>query len=231
MRILIVDDDKDIVELLTIYAQSEGYEVMQAFNGQQAIKKFEQAGDIGCILLDVMMPIMNGLQVVKKIREFSNVPIILLTAKTDDVDKIRGLVTGADDYVTKPFNPIEVMMRVKIVTRRGMQAQPISSSDLIQLNGITINTTTNEVKNMKDEVIPLTSSEFSVLYLLATNLGKIFTADDIYKSIWNADESVSGKTVMVHISHLRDKLDKATSGEKIVQTVWGKGYKIDEPSK
>ncbi|MDR0846940.1 MAG: response regulator transcription factor [Lactobacillales bacterium] len=228
MRVLIVDDDKEIVELLSIYAQSEGYEVLKAYNGQQAVKKFEQAGDVGIILMDVMMPIMNGLQVVKHIRDYSNVPIILLTAKTDDVDKIRGLVTGADDYVTKPFNPIEVMIRIKSVTRRVSQPKMANSSDLIVLNGITINTATNEVKNNKDELIPLTASEFQVLLLLANNLGKIFTADDVYKEIWDSEDSVSGKTVMVHISHLRDKLDKATNGEKIVQTVWGKGYKIDE---
>ncbi|MDR0846960.1 MAG: response regulator transcription factor [Lactobacillales bacterium] len=228
MRILICDDDKEIVELLSIYAQSEGHEVLKAYNGQQAIKKFEQADVVDVILLDVMMPIMNGLQVVKYLREYSNVPIILLTAKTDDVDKIRGLVTGADDYVTKPFNPIEVMVRIKKVTGRLSIRDDINSNDVINLGAILINTATKEVKNQRDELVPLTSAEYSVLLLLASNLGKIYSADEIYQEIWNSDESVSSKTVMVHISHLRDKIDKMTNGEKIIQTVWSKGYKIDE---
>ena len=213
MKILIADDDKEIVELLSIYVHNEGYEAVKAYDGKEALSKIRTIPDIDLLILDIMMPKMDG--------------IIMLTAKTTDMDKIKGLVAGADDYVTKPFNPLEVMARVKSLLRRTkMQIAP-DQPDVLEVNALIINKDSHEVKTIDGKEIQLTALEFGILYLLASHPNRVFSADEIFERVWKQESIVSAKTVMVHVSHLRDKIEEATGGEKVIQTVWGVGYKID----
>ncbi|EME7103366.1 response regulator transcription factor [Enterococcus faecium] len=227
MKILIADDDKEIVELLSIYVHNEGYEAVKACDGKEALSKIRTIPDIELLILDIMMPEMDGMQVVKELRKESQIPIIMLTAKTTDMDKIKGLVAGADDYVTKPFNPLEVMARVKSLLRRTkMQIAP-DQPDVLEVNALIINKDSHEVKTIDGKEIQLTALEFGILYLLASHPNRVFSADEIFERVWKQESIVSAKTVMVHVSHLRDKIEEATGGEKVIQTVWGVGYKID----
>ncbi|AMB99351.1 PhoB family transcriptional regulator [Aerococcus urinaehominis] len=231
MKILVVDDDKEIVELLTIYASNEGYEVVQAFDGEEALKKIVEHPDINLIILDIMMPGKDGVTVVKELRSRDvATPIILLSAKSTDMDKITGLTTGADDYVTKPFNPLEVMARVKSLLRRANMETDVNS-DLIEVGPLIIEKNSHEVKTIEGVEIQLTALEFGILYLLASHPNTVFSADEIFERVWQQESVVSAKTVMVHVSHLRDKLEAATGGDKVISTVWGVGYKISAPSK
>jgi DNA-binding response OmpR family regulator len=226
MKILVADDDKEIVELLSIYVQNEGYDVVKAYDGKDALIKLRTTPDIELLILDIMMPEMDGMQVVKELRKESQIPIILLTAKSTDMDKIRGLVAGADDYVTKPFNPLEVMARVKSLLRRTKMAVPEVKPDVLEIQSLVINRDSHEVRTENGSKIQLTALEFGILYLLASHPSRVFSADEIFERVWKQESVVSAKTVMVHVSHLRDKIEDAT-GEKIIQTVWGVGYKID----
>lgn len=226
MKILVADDDKEIVELLSIYVQNEGYDVVKAYDGKDALIKLRTTPDIELLILDIMMPEMDGMQVVKELRKESQIPIILLTAKSTDMDKIRGLVAGADDYVTKPFNPLEVMARVKSLLRRTKMAVPEVKPDVLEIQSLVINRDSHEVRTGNGSKIQLTALEFGILYLLASHPSRVFSADEIFERVWKQESIVSAKTVMVHVSHLRDKIEDAT-GEKIIQTVWGVGYKID----
>lgn len=226
MNILVADDDKDIVELLTIYLNNEGYNVIPACNGKDAIDKFETE-HIDLIILDLMMPEMNGMDAVQLIRQQSTVPVIMLTAKSTDMDKIQGLIAGADDYVTKPFNPLEVMARVKALLRRTMMQEKKQEKNVLQVGPLTIKKDSHEVITSDDQSIQLTALEFGILYLLASHPNQVFSADEIFERVWRQESIVSAKTVMVHVSHLRDKLETATHGEKIIKTVWGVGYKIE----
>jgi DNA-binding response OmpR family regulator len=226
MKILVADDDKEIVELLSIYVQNEGYDVVKAYDGKDALIKLRTTPDIELLILDIMMPEMDGMQVVKELRKESQIPIILLTAKSTDMDKIRGLVAGADDYVTKPFNPLEVMARVKSLLRRTKMAVPEVKPDVLEIQSLVINRDSHEVRTGNGSKIQLTALEFGILYLLASHPSRVFSADEIFERVWKQESVVSAKTVMVHVSHLRDKIEDAT-GEKIIQTVWGVGYKID----
>ncbi|WP_086348374.1 response regulator transcription factor [Candidatus Enterococcus clewellii] len=227
MKILVADDDKEIVELLSIYIHNEGYEVVKAYDGREALSKIRTIPDIDLLVLDIMMPIMDGMQVVKELRKESQIPIIMLTAKTTDMDKIKGLVAGADDYVTKPFNPLEVMARVKSILRRSQMQQKVNEPDVLEVGSLIINKDSHEVKTIDDNEIQLTALEFGILYLLASHPNRVFNADEIFERVWQQESVVSAKTVMVHVSHLRDKIEEATGGEKVIQTVWGVGYKID----
>ncbi len=227
MKILVADDDKEIVELLSIYLHNEGYEPVKAYDGQDALSKVRTNPDIELLILDIMMPEKDGMQVVKELRKESQIPIIMLTAKTTDMDKIRGLVAGADDYVTKPFNPLEVMARVKSLLRRTKMTVQPDQPDVLEVNSLIINKDSHEVKTVDDKDIQLTALEFGILYLLASHPNRVFSADEIFERVWKQESVVSAKTVMVHVSHLRDKIEEATGGEKIIQTVWGVGYKID----
>ena len=200
MKILVVDDDKDIVELLSIYIKNEGYEVEKAYNGKEAITKLNTNPDIALMILDVMMPQMDGLSVVREVRKDSQIPVLMLSAKTDDLDKIQGLIQGADDYVTKPFNPLEVMARVRSLLRRSQHEVKNDEPDQIEIGPLIIKKDSHEVKTLEGKEIKLT---------------------------WQQESVVSAKTVMVHVSHLRDKIEEATDGEKVIQTVWGVGYKIE----
>ncbi|XJS10710.1 response regulator transcription factor [Aerococcaceae bacterium WGS1372] len=230
MRILIADDDKDIVDLLNIYLKNEGYIVEKAFNGKEALQLIEDAeGEFNLVILDIMMPEMTGLEVVEEMRNKGiGSPVIMVSAKSTDHEKIEGLLAGADDYVTKPFNPLEVMARIKSILRRqhsysGMETQ----SDTIQVGPLIIRKDSHEVRTENDELIQLTALEFGILFLLASHPNQVFSAEEIFEEVWNQESVVSAKTVMVHVSHLRDKIAEATGGDKVVQTVWGVGYKVE----
>lgn len=227
MKILIVDDDKDIVELLSIYVKNEGYDVEKAYNGKEAITKINTNPDIDLMILDVMMPQLDGMAVVRAVRKDSQIPILMLSAKTDDLDKIQGLVQGADDYVTKPFNPLEVMARVKSLLRRSQHEVKNNEPDQIEVGSLIIKKDSYEVETVNGKEISLTALEFGILYLLASHPNRVFSADEIFERVWQQESVVSAKTVMVHVSHLRDKIEEATGGEKVIQTVWGVGYKIE----
>lgn len=174
-----------------------------------------------------MMPTMDGMQVVKELRKESQIPIIMLTAKTTDMDKIQGLVAGADDYVTKPFNPLEVMARVKSLLRRTKSQVASSEPDVLEVGPLIIKKDSHEVTTDSGIEIQLTALEFGILHLLASHPNRVFSADEIFERVWQQESLISAKTVMVHVSHLRDKIEEATGGEKVIQTVWGVGYKID----
>ena len=227
MKILVVDDDKEIVELISIYLHNEGYEAVKAYDGKEAMEYVRSTPDIGLLILDIMMPELDGMQVVKALRKESQIPIIMLTAKTTDMDKIKGLVAGADDYITKQFNQLEVMARVKSLLRRTKMTAASEQPDILEVRSLIINRDSHEVKTLDGGDIQLTALEFGILYLLASHPNRVFSADEIFERVWKQESVVSAKTVMVHVSHLRDKIEEATGGEKIIQTVWGVGYKID----
>lgn len=226
MKILIVDDDKDIVELLSIYAQNEGYEPVTAVSGKEAMTKLATNSDIALMILDIMMPAMSGIDVIKSVRKESDIPIIVVSAKTTDMDKIQGLITGADDYVAKPFNPLEVMARVKSLLRRANSQVTSDEPDQLEVGPLIINKDSHEVMTVSQVPIQLTALEFGILYLLASHPNRVFSADEIFERVWQQESIVSAKTVMVHVSHLRDKIEEATGGEKVIETVWGVGYKV-----
>ncbi|MCI5775632.1 MAG: response regulator transcription factor [Aerococcus sp.] len=230
MKILIVDDDKEIVDLLAIYAENEGLEVIKAYDGITALKKISNYPDLDLMILDIMMPGKDGLTVVKELRaRDASLPILLLSAKSEDMDKISGLTTGADDYVTKPFNPLEVMARVKSLLRRS-GASDEENSDTIKVGPLIIHKSSHDVETVDGTAIQLTALEFGILYLLASHPNEVFSADQIFERVWQQDSVISAKTVMVHVSHLRDKIGVATGGDKVISTVWGVGYKISTPN-
>ena len=229
--ILIVDDEQEIADLVEIYLVSDGYSVFKANNAQEGLDILERE-DIHLVLLDIMMPGMNGLEMCKKIRETNNIPIIMISAKSTDLDKILGLGTGADDYVAKPFNPLEVSARVKSQLRRYTQLNPNSNvhenvRNEISIRGLTINKDNHKV-TVYDEEVKLTPIEFDILYLLASNPGKVFSTDEIFEKVWNEKVYEANNTVMVHIRRLRGKMKEDERQDKIITTVWGVGYKIEK---
>ena len=199
---------------------------MAAYNGKEALTKLNTTPDIGLVILDLMMPEMDGMEVIKQLRKDSAIPVLILSAKTADMDKIQGLISGADDYVTKPFNPLEVMARVKSLLRRSEGTVTNDQPDVLNVGPLQINKDSHEVKTLKGDLIQLTALEFGILYLLASHPNRVFSADDIFERVWQQESVVSAKTVMVHVSHLRDKIEAATGGEKVIETVWGVGYKV-----
>ena len=230
-NILVVDDEQEIADLVEIYLVSDGYKVFKASNAQDGLAILDKE-DIHLVLLDIMMPGMNGLEMCKKIRETNNIPIIMLSAKSTDLDKILGLGTGADDYVVKPFNPLELTARVKSQLRRYTQLNPNSnvhesSKNEISIRGLTINKDNHKV-TVYDEEIKLTPIEFDILYLLASNAGKVFSTDEIFEKVWNEKVYEANNTVMVHIRHLREKLGEVMGHKELIKTVWGVGYKVEE---
>ncbi len=230
INILVVDDEKEIAELVEIYLVSDGYHVFKAYNAEDGLKILGSQ-EIHLVLLDIMMPGMDGLAMCRKIRETSNVPIIMLSAKSTDLDKIVGLTGGADDYVTKPFNPLELTARVKSQLRRYTQLNP-NASGQFQNNEITIREMTINKDNHKvtidGEDIKLTPIEFDILFLLASHPGKVFSTDEIFEKVWNEKVYEANNTVMVHIRRLRGKMKEDQRENKIISTVWGVGYKIDK---
>lgn len=230
-NILVVDDEQEIADLVEIYLVSDGYKVFKASNAQDGLDILEKE-DIQLCLLDIMMPGMNGLEMCKKIRETNNIPIIMLSAKSTDLDKILGLGTGADDYVVKPFNPLELTARVKSQLRRYTQLNPNSNvhetlKNEISIRGLTINKDNHKV-TVYDEEVKLTPIEFDILYLLASNPGKVFSTDEIFEKVWNEKVYEANNTVMVHIRRLRGKMKEDERQDKIITTVWGVGYKIEK---
>ncbi len=229
--ILVVDDEKEIAELVEIYLVSDGYRVLKAKNAQEGLDILERE-EVHLVLLDIMMPGMNGLEMCEQIRRTRNIPIIMLSAKSTDLDKIRGLGTGADDYVTKPFNPLELTARVKSQLRRYMQLNPNSGTEEKQKNeisvrGLVINRDNHRVL-VDGEEIRLTPIEFDILFLLASNPGKVFSTDEIFEKVWNEKVYEANNTVMVHIRRLRGKMKEDSRTDKIITTVWGVGYKIEK---
>ena len=230
-NILVVDDEQEIADLVEIYLVSDGYKVFKASNAQDGLDILDNE-DIHLCLLDIMMPGMNGLEMCKKIRETNNIPIIMLSAKSTDLDKILGLGTGADDYVVKPFNPLELTARVKSQLRRYTQLNPNSNvhetvKNEISIRGLTINKDNHKV-TVYDEEVKLTPIEFDILYLLASNPGKVFSTDEIFEKVWNEKVYEANNTVMVHIRRLRGKMKEDERQDKIITTVWGVGYKIEK---
>ncbi len=231
-KILICDDEPDIVSALQIYLKSEGFEVVAAQNGREAVDTLKAQDDIKLILMDVMMPVMDGIAAMAEIRTFSNVPIIMLTAKSEDADKVMGLTIGADDYVTKPFNPVELMARVKSQIRRytllgdaGGAAK--DNTDILRIGGIELNDKSKEV-TLDGELVNLTPLEFDILKLLMTHKGEVLSPRDIYEKVWNETVIGAESTVAVHIRHLREKLEYDSANPRYLRAVWGHGYKMDE---
>ena len=224
--ILLVDDEKEIIELIEIYLKNEGYIIFKAFNGVEALEILRN-NPVDLIILDVMMPQMDGIQACMKIREKNNTPIIMLSAKSQDMDKISGLSIGADDYVTKPFNPLELVARVKSQLRRYKMLNNRSDSgeDEIVIDDLVINTATHTV-TVGDQEVKLTPREFDILKLLAVNQGIVLSMDKIYEEVWNEPFMDSKNTVMVHIRKLREKIEKDTQHPAFIKTVWGIGYKM-----
>lgn len=229
-KILVVDDEEEILNLLEIYLSNEGYTVIKAIDGYSAldILKIEKPH---LIVLDIMMPGIDGIEVLKEIRKNINIPIIMLSAKGQNTDKITGLLTGADDYITKPFDQLEFIVRVKTLLRRtyffNNALEKDKDADLLQLGALTIKKSTHSVF-VNDKLITLTATEFEILFLLASNPGRVFSAEEIFEKVWKEKYFQANNTVMVHISNLRDKIDCYIDGETVIHTVWGVGYKIEK---
>ena len=229
-NILICDDEKDIVSALKIYLASDGYNIYEAFTGKEAIEIMAR-NDIHLVLMDIMMPEMDGIQAMVKIRENSNVPVIFLTAKSEDNDKVLGLMVGADDYITKPFNPVELQARVKSQLRRYMQlgGGNVSQEKLV-IGGIELDDATKEV-TLDGEVISLTPTEYDILKLFMQHPGEVYAPKDIYRKVWEDAPYGSENTVAVHIRHLREKLEYDPANPRYLKVVWGQGYKIERGAK
>lgn len=225
--VLVCDDDKEIVDAIEIYLEKEDYNVLKAYDGEEAIQMIE-GNDVDLLLLDIMMPKMDGIQAASKIREFSGVPIIMLSAKSEDMDKIVGLNIGADDYVTKPFNPLELIARVKSQLRRSTKLSQIkpNSKMLYRTGGLLVNDDTKEV-TVDEELVRLTPIEYNILRLLVMNQGRVFSIEEIYENIWNEDAFGADNTVAVHIRHIREKIEINPRDPRYLKVVWGVGYKIE----
>lgn len=230
-NILICDDEKDILSALKIYLTGENYQVFTAENGAQALEIVKKEG-IHLVVLDIMMPIMDGITAMAKIREISNVPIILLTAKGEDTDKVLGLTVGADDYVTKPFQPMELLARVKSQLRRymmlggDMPREKKQESQMFQIGGIELDDRSKEVM-LDGERISLTPTEFEILKLFMQHPNKVFSPRDIYSQVWKDEPYGSENTVAVHIRHLREKIEYNPADPRYIKVVWGHGYKME----
>ena len=225
-QILLCDDEKDIVTALEIYLRNDDYKIFKAYNGADALKILTEE-EIHLVLLDIMMPHMDGIAALTKLREFSNVPVILLTAKSEDIDKVLGLTVGADDYITKPFNPIELQARVKSQLRRYMQlGGGKTQSDVYSVGGFVLNPITKEV-TLDSDPIALTRSEYNILLFLMQHIGQSFTPREIYQNVWHDNAYGEESTVAVHIRHLREKIEYNPAEPRYLKAVWGRGYKLD----
>ncbi|SCN09498.1 Two-component response regulator [Bacillus wiedmannii] len=226
--ILIVDDEKEIRKLITIYLKNEGYEVLQAGDGEEGLEIVRKR-DVHLIVLDIMMPKIDGIHMCMKVREIAEMPIIMLSAKTQDMDKVLGLTTGADDYVTKPFNPLELIARIKSQLRRYMKMSGaiVKDENVFEVGDIKINIATRQVIIANEEV-KLTPREFEVLELLVRNQGMVLNAEQIYERVWKEQAFQSDNTVMVHIRKIREKIEAIPRKPRYIKTVWGVGYKIEK---
>lgn len=225
--ILVVDDEVEIAELVEIYLQNDGFDVIKAYDGKEALKCLEEHPEIMVIILDIMMPQMDGMEVCRQIRKNSNVPIIMLSAKVADMDKIMGFGTGADDYVTKPFNPLELTARVKSQLKR-YQNLPLTGQmeSAITIGNLTIEKNAHRVSRDGTE-IALTPIEFDIFWLLVSHPGKVYSTDEIFEQVWKEQVYEVNNTVMVHIRRLREKIEVDSKKPAIIKTVWGVGYKVE----
>ncbi len=230
--ILVVDDEKDIVSALKIYLTSDGYNVLTAYNGTEALEILDN-NEVHLVLMDIMMPETDGLTAVTKLREKYNMPVIFTTAKSEDTDIIIGLNLGADDYITKPFNPVELLARVKSQLRRytlfgSVNSEKVNNNgDVITVGGIEIDNRAKEVR-VDGENANLTPTEFDILKLLASSPGKVYSPAEIYKAVWNEAPIGSDSTVAVHIRHLREKIEITPNQPRYIKVVWGQGYKLEK---
>lgn len=226
--ILVCDDDKNIVDAIEIYLTQEGYRVVKAYDGEEAIEKLQNE-DIQLLIIDVMMPKLDGIRATLEIRKFSTIPIIVLSAKSEDVDKILGLNVGADDYVTKPFNPLELIARVRSNVRRYtmLGSETKTNQNICTIGGLTINDETKEV-TVDGEHVKLTPIEYNILFFLAKNAGKVFSIEQIYENIWNEEAVGADNTVTVHIRHIREKIEINPKEPRYLKVVWGIGYKVEK---
>ena len=229
-NILVCDDDKQIVEAIDIYLTGEGYHVIKAYDGYEALEILDST-PVDLMIIDVMMPGLDGIRTTLKVRETSSIPIIILSAKSEDNDKILGLNIGADDYIAKPFNPLELVARVKSHIRRYTQLgnlnQQQSDEQIYKCGGLTINDDNKEVQ-VDGETIKLTPIEYNILLLLVKNAGKVFSIDEIYEQIWNEEAIGADNTVAVHIRHIREKIEINPREPRYLKVVWGVGYKIEK---
>ncbi len=227
-NILVCDDDKEIVDAIEIYLSQDGYRIIKAYDGEQAMEIMKRE-DIQLLIIDVMMPRLDGIRATLKIREYSSIPIIILSAKSEDTDKILGLNIGADDYITKPFNPLELAARVKSNLRRYTSLGSLNKENkaIYQVGGLVINDDTKQV-TVDDEPVKMTPIEYNILLLLMKNQGRVFSIDQIYENIWNEDAIGADNTVAVHIRHIREKIEINPKEPRYLKVVWGVGYKIDK---
>ena len=228
-NILVVDDDKEIVESIEIYLKNEGFNIYKAYNGLEALEILMEE-EIHLILMDIMMPKLDGIKATIKIREEKNIPIILVSAKSEDTDKIIGLNIGADDYITKPFNLLELVARVKSNLRRYITLGNYNNEnnkDILKSGGLELDTSTKEVK-VDEEVVKITPIEFKILKLLLANKGRVFSIDEIYEKVWNEESFNVENTVAVHIRRIREKIEINPKEPRYLKVVWGVGYKIEK---
>ena len=226
MNVLVVDDDREIVDSICIFLSGEGYKALKAYDGIEALDILSE-NEVHLMILDIMMPRLDGIKTLMKLRESRNIPVILLSAKSEDTDKIFGLTAGADDYVTKPFNPSELMARVKSQLRRYTTLGSIGKQNgEIVIDGLCVNTESKTVK-VDGENVRLTPVEYKILELLVRNRGRVFSAEDIYSNVWNEQNIVGDNTIAVHVRHIREKIEINPKEPKYLKVVWGIGYKID----
>ena len=226
MNVLVVDDDREIVDSISIFLSGERYKALKAYDGIEALDILSE-NEVHLMILDIMMPKLDGIKTLMKLRESRNIPVILLSAKSEDTDKIFGLTAGADDYVTKPFNPSELMARVKSQLRRYTTLGSIGKQNgEIVIDGLCVNTESKTVK-VDGENVRLTPVEYKILELLVRNRGRVFSAEDIYSNVWNEQNIVGDNTIAVHVRHIREKIEINPKEPKYLKVVWGIGYKID----
>lgn len=227
MRILVCDDDREIVEAIEIYLEQEGYTVLKAYDGEEALSILKRE-EIHLLIIDVMMPKLDGIRATLQIRKESSIPIIILSAKTEDADKILGLNVGADDYMTKPFSPLELVARVKSQLRRYTQLsnQSNQGNDVFMVNGLVVDDNLKKVM-VDGEEVRMTPIEYNILLLLVKNKGKVYSINEIYENIWNEEAIGADNTVSVHIRHIREKIEINPREPRYLKVVWGLGYKIE----
>lgn len=228
MNILVCDDDREIVDAIEIYLNQEGYRVLKAYDGEQALEVLKTES-VQLVIIDIMMPKLDGIRATIKIRESNSVPVIFLSAKSEDTDKILGLNVGADDYVTKPFNPLELVARVKSNLRRytSLGSLNVTNNALFVAGGLCMNDDTKEV-TVDGEPVKLTPIEYNILLLLVKNQGRVFSIDQIYENIWNEEAIGADNTVAVHIRHIREKIEINPKEPRYLKVVWGVGYKVEK---
>ena len=226
MTVLIVDDDRDIVESIAIFLSAEGYRVLKAYNGLEALEILAD-NQTHLMILDIMMPQMDGIKTLMKLRESRNIPVILLSAKSEDADKILGLTVGADDYVTKPFNPSELMARVRSQLRRYTRLGSIEKENNHIVTGCLSVDTLGKIVKVDGDIVRLTPMEYKILEFLARNTGRVLSADEIYRNVWNEESVVGDNTIAVHVRHIREKIEINPKEPRYLKVVWGIGYKLD----